>query len=243
MPHYGSDLALIHDEGFGRLAEGAARALIAELHRLGTRHGTIVDVGCGSGITARRLCDAGYTVLGVDSSDALLDIARERAPRAVFRRGSFVDMDVPECVAASAVGEVLNYRFDERNGRGARCALFDRVFGSLAPGGVFLFDVAGPDRAPDRPTKSFVEGDGWTVLVETSTEAGELLRRIVTYRASGDLYRRDSELHRLQLVSPDEIESDLRGIGFEVERVERYDDTPLLDGMHAFIARKARRPS
>jgi hypothetical protein len=159
-------------------------------------------------------------------------------PQAKFRVGSFIDMDMPSCVAVCAIGEVLNYRFDRRNNLAAREAFFEGAFRALADGGVLLFDVAGPDRAPDCPTRTFFEGRDWTVLVETSVEAGVLTRRIVTFRRSSTLYQRDSEVHQLQLIAPDKIESELRSIGFRVERLSGYGDEPFPRGLHGFLAQR-----
>jgi SAM-dependent methyltransferase len=41
----------------------------------------VLDLGCGSGLpTARQLVDAGMTVVGLDESAVMLDLAREHAP-------------------------------------------------------------------------------------------------------------------------------------------------------------------
>jgi nucleoside-diphosphate-sugar epimerase len=55
--------------------------------------------------------EAGHDVLGIDSSRAFIELARERAPRASFRVGSFADANLPEdCDAVLAIGEVLGSR-------------------------------------------------------------------------------------------------------------------------------------
>ena len=238
MP-YRRDLAFIHDQGFGHLAEAAAGVLLTALGESGRCEGTVVDFGCGSGITARLLADAGFMVIGFDLSSALIEIARKRAPDATFHLASFVDAKVPRCVAATAIGEVLNYGFDERNADAPRADLFARVFRSLAPGGVFLLDVAGPDRAPAGPTRTFAEHDDWSVLVEASAHGRTLTRKITTFRRDGGLYRRDSETHRLQLIAPDDIEMQLRECGFDVDLASAYGDTELPAGLHVFVARKS----
>lgn len=238
MNPYRSDLAFIHDDGFGHLAASAARVLAAELRKSEYSEGTVVDLGCGSGITARLLTDAGYSVLGLDLSYAMIEIARQRVPEATFRVGSFVGAEMPPCVAVCAIGEVLNYAFDDCNNDVARAALFADVFSALKPGGLFFFDVAGPDRAPAHTTRTFTERPDWAVLTEVSEDGGVLTRRITTFRRSGDLYRRDVETHRQHLISPDEIEAELRACGFGVERVGAYDDTRFTSGVHGFNARK-----
>lgn len=50
----------------------------------GTRH---LDAGCGAGMAAALSAGLGATVAGLDASEALLEIARERTPGGDFRQG------------------------------------------------------------------------------------------------------------------------------------------------------------
>ncbi|QDV64607.1 class I SAM-dependent methyltransferase [Crateriforma conspicua] len=236
---YRSDLAHIHDVGFGRFAGAAARTVVDHLRARDVRCGLVVDIGCGGGIAARIFADAGYQVLGCDVSGASVGIARERVPEASFQVGSYVDLVVPPAVAVVTIGEVLNYVFDPRCDRSARQAFFRRLFRSLLPGGLFLLDVAGPSRAPRQPTRTFAEGDHWAVLVETAFELDLLTRQITTFVREGAFYRRDTETHRLRLYPAVEVVDDLQQAGFDVVQVDCYADVPLLDGMHGFLATKA----
>ena len=116
MTHgYRQDLAYIHDVGFGHVARSAAPVVLKLLRQNGKTGGLVVNLGCGSGILARELCDAGYRVLGFDISPAMIEIARRHAPGADFRLGSFLTAKLPCCVAVTAVGEILNYLFDREN--------------------------------------------------------------------------------------------------------------------------------
>src|SRR5436190_7756662 len=99
---YGPEQAGIHHERFGRLAARAADLLLRELASADLRTGTVVDLGCGSGILARRMTDAGYDVLGVDVSAAMLDIARAQAPKARFVEAPLLDAELPPAVAITA---------------------------------------------------------------------------------------------------------------------------------------------
>jgi SAM-dependent methyltransferase len=115
------------------------------LDRNGIRDGLVVDLGCGSGLLARELVDAGYRVLGIDFSDAMIELSRNRVPEAVFSVGSLFEAEIPRCQAVTAVNEVLNYLFDAENEEMGLGHLFRRA---LVPGGVFVFDVLGPGQVP-----------------------------------------------------------------------------------------------
>jgi len=237
---YREGLAYIHDVGFGGMASDAARRLLDELGRVGHCDGTVVDLGCGSGILARALGEAGYRVVGTDVSAAMVALARTRAPEADLHVGSFISVDVPACVAVTAIGEVLNYCFDLANDDRARADLFRRVYGALVPAGVFLFDLAGHERAKPGRHRTFAEGSDWAVLVETEVNKEEevLTRHITSFRRVGTLYRRDVEVHRLTLVDPAEVLESLRAIGFDAQAIPSYGALPLPEGIAAFLCWK-----
>jgi SAM-dependent methyltransferase len=235
---YRTDLAYIHDTGFGAIAADAARRLITELTDAGCRAGTVVDLGCGTGILAGHLVNAGYRVIGIDVSEAMVARARAAVPDAEFRIGSFVSTDLPACVAVTAVGEVLNYGFDAANDHDARVRLFERVHHALVPGGLLMFDIAGPDRT--QPHRTFAEGPDWAVLVETDLDpaTGVLTRKITSFRQLDTLFRRDVEIHRLTLLDHAALLQSVRAVGFEARIMSRYDTLPLPKGMAPLLCRK-----
>ena len=237
---YRDDLAYIHDVGHGAIARDAAARLVKELAGLGKK-GTVVDVGCGSGILAEAVTGAGYLVLGVDVSEAMLALARARAPSAEFRIGSFVTTALPESVAVTAVGEVLCYAFDSANDDRERAAWFRRAHDALCPGGVLLFDIASPERVPLQGShRTFATQADWAVLAEARVEepSGKLVRRITSFRRIGTLYRRDDEIHRLSLIDPAATLTMLRDVGFQAEILPAYGSVSLPRGVVAFLCRK-----
>ena len=50
---YKTDLAYIHDVGFGNYATNSAPGLLEILRQAGVSTGLVVDLGCGSGLWAR----------------------------------------------------------------------------------------------------------------------------------------------------------------------------------------------
>jgi SAM-dependent methyltransferase len=109
---YESNLALIHNAGFGALARGAGRVLLDRLRQSGAPAGTLVDLGCGSGALAEQVSAAGYEVVGVDLSPHLLSLARQRVPQAQFILASLYDVELPEAAAITMIGECVNYVVD-----------------------------------------------------------------------------------------------------------------------------------
>src|SRR5262249_34430752 len=164
---YKQDLAFIHDVGFSDYALKSAPGILQMLERSHIREGLVVDLGCGSGLWAEKLVQTGYRVLGIDISEAMIEIARSRVPEAEFRVASLFDAEIPSCQAITSISECLNYLFDEKNNRRTLATLFRRIYRALTPGGVFIFDIAEPGQiTPEKPAKWFTQGDDWIVLVE-----------------------------------------------------------------------------
>jgi SAM-dependent methyltransferase len=236
---YKHDLAYIHDTGFGDFSRNSAPGLLEILRQAGLTSGLIIDLGCGSGIWAGELSRAGYDVLGIDISPAMIEIARRRVPAAEFQVGSLLKAKLPKCAAVTSLGECLNYLFDENNSIGALRRLFHRVYTSLRPNGVLIFDIAEPGRGRG-PRQKHREGDGWAVLVEVDEDSAtnRLTRRITSFRRIDELYARDEEIHRLHLYGRSQVAKELRGAGFKVRTLSAYGSQPMIDGCVGFVARK-----
>lgn len=239
---YGQDLAYIHDAGFGKVAQAAGLTFLKALASQPEK-GPVLDLGCGSGILSKTITDAGYEVQGYDISPAMIDLARQRVPNATFQVGSFLTVEIPSCQAVAAVGEVLNYLFDRGNTRTNLERFFRRIYQALRPGGIFLFDVATPGRVPGKgPQQKYVAGPDWAVLVtqEENDQTRRLTRKIISFRQTGSLYRRDEEIHETRLYCPKEITESLRKIGFRVRPLRHYGSLRLAPGHVAFLARKGK---
>jgi SAM-dependent methyltransferase len=237
---YREDLAYIHDVGFGGLARGAAALLLEELPRQGFDRGLVIDLGCGGGILAEQLSARGFDVLGIDISAAAIALARKRVPSGRLYVGSLLTAELPHCVAVAAVGECVNYLFDERHSWEGVRQLLGRAFAALAPGGLLVLDVAEPGHVPGGASRNWAEGEGWAVLVtaEEDQQQGLVTRHITSFRKVGELYRRDHETHRLRLLPRAQVESWLRDSGFQAQPLGGYGPVQFLPGMVGFLARK-----
>ena len=92
---------------------------------------TVLDAGCGTGYLTRKLADAGAQVVGVDFSEAMIDIARAQNPHLDFR--------VDSCSSLTTVADatfdrvVSNYVLMDTPELDAAVTAFHRV---LKQGGV-----------------------------------------------------------------------------------------------------------
>jgi SAM-dependent methyltransferase len=244
QPTYRPDLAHIHDVGFGNFARAAAPGLLDTLRQHGLCGGLVIDLGCGSGIWAQKLATAGYEVLGIDLSPAMIALARRRVPHACLRAESCLTAELPPCVAVTAVGECFSYLSDDRNTPAGLTKLFRRTYQALCPGGLLIFDVVGPGRVRGpEPLRRFWEGDGWTVLVDAVEDRrrGVLTRQITSFRKVGNNYRRDHEVHRQRLFTPAPLAAQLRRIGFRVRVLRGYGPLRFRAGHFGLQARKPGR--
>jgi SAM-dependent methyltransferase len=223
MDRYEADLAYIHDVGFSNFSLNAAPGLLQMLRRNGIDHGLVVDLGCGSGIWARQLGFAGFEVVGVDASPAMIRLARTRAPKARFVTASMLDAKLPRCAAVTSIGECISYALaGDESGRRLD-GLLRRVHRALLPGGVFIFDFLKRGQRAAGPRKRYSIGSDWAVLVEIGQEQDRILtRQITSFRKTDSCYRRTEEIHKLRMYDESEMEAALERAGFETERLKAF---------------------
>ncbi len=108
---------------------------------LDSERNLVVDLGCGTGTLTELLYQKGYDMIGVDSSESMLNMAmnkRERCGAEIL----YLQQDMRELELYSTVGTVysvcdsLNYILEEEE----LLEVFTLVNNYLFPGGIFLFD-------------------------------------------------------------------------------------------------------
>lgn len=133
------------------------------------RHGgagrRLLDLATGTGAIAIRLAQRGYQVTGVDRSRAMLAEARRKSREAgldiTWRCTDVARLSMSESFdLAVSLYDSLNYVIDPE----ALAAAFVRIAGTLAPGGLLIFDLNAiyalekelftqADTDPDRPIR------------------------------------------------------------------------------------------
>ena len=230
---YRADLAWIHHTGFAEFAESSASGVLALLARAGISSGTVIEAGCGSGVLAKRLDDAGYRVLAFDPSPSMIELARLTAPAASFEVAALDEAILPSCSAVIAMGEVLNYA-----GLDAMSAFVEEAAAALLPGGLLLFDVAEGGAYPPHDERR-IGGDDWSVIVIKDSDGRQLTRRILTFRQVDGAVRRDDEVHTLELYERAELLALLREHGFRATVRRSYGKRRLPSGHAVYVARRS----
>lgn len=241
MPGYEQDLAFIHDVGYTEFARDAAPTLLRLIAQSRRLTGLVVDLGCGSGVWAQEVVAAGYGVLGVDISPAMIRLARRKVPQGRFLVSSLLSVVIPRCVAVTSIGECLNYCFDPANRRASLTALFRRVYEALDSGGLFAFDVAVPSGVGTATRRrGYWEGEDWLVCMESREQRRILIREITCFRRQRSAWRRSEETHKLRLYEAQDLQEELERVGFKVRLMAGYGRARLPAAHVAFVARKPR---
>jgi SAM-dependent methyltransferase len=233
MTAYGTDLAFIHEAGFAALADAAAR----HVRSMVAPPGLVVDLGCGGGTLLAALVDEGFQGLGVDTSAAMVALARRRVPAATWTVGSAYEVPIPQARVVTAVGEVLNYVQAPDTHLKDVSTLIHRVGRALQPGGVFLFDAATTERPAGR-TSNAREHRTWRVKATAKTHGHRLTRTIDAWRTVDGETRHTHEVHELRLLDPDWVIGQLEDAGFTARRLAGYDDHAFQVGWDGFLARR-----
>ncbi|HEY3375965.1 MAG TPA: class I SAM-dependent methyltransferase [Armatimonadota bacterium] len=123
-------------------------------------HAPVMDLCCGTGQLARWLTERGYSVTGIDGSEAMLHFARENAPEASFVLADARSFTVPSTFhAVVSTSDSLNHLLSLEE----LTAAFRNVYTALIPGGVFLCDMNTHEHLPKLGTgevnTSIVEDD------------------------------------------------------------------------------------
>ena len=108
-----------------------------EVARLLAGRRSIADVGCGTGRYAGALADAGFAVIGIDTSAAMIEVARARAPDVAFAVADLFSWRPLSPVDGVLCRGVLNDITEDED----RQRALDSLCLMLRPGGLLVFSV------------------------------------------------------------------------------------------------------
>lgn len=148
---------------------------------------TLVDLGCGTGEHAFLFASLGFSVTGIDRSEAQLAAAREMtadvAERPRFAEGDLSDLDAALGTARFGAAVCLGNTLPHLQTRGELRAFFDGLARHLLPGAPFLLQALNYRRILDHKVRAL------PVNVRPGEAAGEeiVFLRLMTPREDGSL--------------------------------------------------------
>lgn len=243
-----TSFASVYDSFMGDAPyEEWAEVICGLLRSHGIENGLVLELCCGTGAFTELLSNAGYDMIGVDSSQEMLG-------EAVKKRGEsgsdilYLQQDVREFElygtvrAAVCVCDSLNYIPDEAGLR----EVFRLVNNYLDPGGIFVFDlktayylgeIMGDSvTAQHRPEGSLI----WENNYYSREKMNEYDLTFFLRRKDG-LYERRSETHRIFAYGEKTVKRLLEEAGLLVEAVLDADTLEKPDkksGRLYFVARE-----
>lgn len=132
--------------GWNYYPEAFGQQLLKWLEVKKIRPKTALDLGCGTGVLCQILKAAGMEAGGMDFSAGMIEIARQRNPEIPYQVADMItwrperEYDLVTCTgdALNHIGKLSDVE-----------QIFRNVYGYLAPGGYFVFDILNENEVSD----------------------------------------------------------------------------------------------
>jgi SAM-dependent methyltransferase len=215
------------------IASGFEQWLLPVLDRIFIPHlpprARILDLCCGTGNLASRLAGRGYRVLGLDGSHGMLQIAKAKAPGALFAQSDATAFALKQPVdAAISVFDSLSHLLT----RDDLLRAFQSVHAALAPSGLFLFDINTRAAYGDRWDQTWAEvqpDHAFFLRGKFDREAQLGHTRVTMFQLNGTWKRADVELCQRPW-ELEEVEPLLRSAGFREIAAKRPQEDLGIEG-------------
>ncbi len=190
--------------------------LLNRIKSAGTYTGGL-DIGCGNGYFTRALNKAGYKVDGVDISQSMLSVARQKAAkegvRCEFLCGDITKLKVCRKVDfCTAVNDCINYVPKDK-----LKTAFARVYAATNANGAFFFDISSQNKIRNIIGENLFGEDGEDISYlwfNKQTKEGVQMDLTFFIRQADGRYERREETHIQYAHSEEEVISALREAGF-----------------------------
>ncbi len=201
----------------------------------------IADLGCGTGTVCTMLCDRGYDMIGIDSSDMMLSEAvKKKSDRKIL----YLNQDMTDFELYGTVDVFLsmldsvNYITD----LDSLSKLMALVRNYLNPGGIFIFDVNTPYKYEHiLGDNIFTYDDKGIFYVWENSFDGEYCDFLINFFVESDgIYKRFTEEHTQRCHTFKELLGVIERSNLSLEGV--YDDLttddPKGDSRRIFLVLK-----
>lgn len=215
--------ALMYDVAYDEWAGYIVRLLEAR----GIKDGVLLEYACGTGNLTVPLLRAGYEVLALDVSEAMLDVARKKLSACALQPQLICeDMAAfrlnKQARAAVCACDGVNYLLTDRELED----FFANAYENIAGCGVFLFDISSAYKLEEKLGDQFFydDGDGQTVFWQNSFDKKNkrIDMDITLFMAGGDVYHRCDERHMQRAWEEEEITNALTKAGFAEIKVMAF---------------------
>ncbi|MDO5690086.1 MAG: methyltransferase domain-containing protein [Tissierellia bacterium] len=98
----------------------------------------VLDLGCGNGELTKKISDLGVYAIGVDSSEELLSVAKEKHPTIAFMKQDATNLVLDEPVDAVFSNAVFHWIPETKQAQMLR-----HIFETIKVGGQFVFEFGG----------------------------------------------------------------------------------------------------
>jgi len=204
----------------------------------------ILDACCGTSPHSEWMCEKGVDIVGVDTSENMLQKARERCKSGRYYRG---DITRAETFAPKSFSHAMLLYFSIYQFRNQKMVL-DHIYSWLKPGGIFVLHLVDPDKfdpildaaspfmmfslqrySKERVIESSVTFDMFTYksrFIKEKNDEDATFEEVLTFSDPSDnggaKYR--EHRHRLHMPSIDAMLETVKSSGFT--RHEMVDMTP-----------------
>lgn len=170
----------------------------------------MLDLGCGTGVLCDRMQEKGIETYGVDLSEGMIAMAREKYPHIPFAVGNMIDWK-PDTTydLVTSTCDAVNHLLEPDDVK----QMMKNVYSYMNGGGVFLFDLLRPGEEADCEPVELGELDGKRLMFQIYHSPEGL----VTLQT--DLYEGEqlinTEKIRERLYEPEWILEGLKEAGFK----------------------------
>ena len=144
---YGSLFCRLYNEfGWNEYPRVFGEQLLVWLARHNIDVATALDLGCGTGVLCETLSAHGIETVGIDLSDSMIQIARERNPALRYEIADMTTFSLPRKFdLITCTGDALNHITRLGDIR----SVFTRAHEMLVDGGLLVFDLLRDEEVPD----------------------------------------------------------------------------------------------
>ena len=248
---YGVSRPVVHDNTKGVLNEldyadpgEFEEKEMTEEEILESEKNLVVDLGCGTGTLTNLMYKKGYDMIGVDSSESMLDAAQKKRDDKGYDI-LYLNQDMRDFDMYSTVGTVysvcdsINYLLKDEE----VIRTFKLVEKFLYPGGLFMFDfntlykyetiLANTTIAENREDCAFI----WENYYDDETRINEYEVSIFAEQDEPDMFKRYVETHYQRGYTLDDMKKFLAQTGLKILIVKDSDtrEDPTDESQRIFI--------